>query len=106
VDPGQNRKRVTSRRWRRASSIIAFLAVAVIFLMPIGTDVELDKKVVVDSRVIVHDRREYWSIGTVFVLDPLIGVTRMNAQAIALGIGLALSAGLATYVALWLKEAG
>lgn len=72
--------------------------------MPIGSDVELDKKAVVDSRVIVHERREFWSIGTVFVLDPLIGATRMNAQTIALGFGLAVCAGLVTYLALWLKE--
>jgi len=105
-DPKQNPRRLTSRDWRRASSIFASLVVAVIFLMPIGTDVELDKTVVDGSSVIVRERREFWSIGTVFVLDPLIGVTRMNARTITLGFGLAVSAGFATYVVLWLKEAG
>lgn len=61
---------------RRAviASAISFLIVAVIFLLSIGLDVEVTKEVRGD-RVLVRDRREFYSAGTLFVLDPIMGET-------------------------------
>lgn len=66
-------------------SVVVGVLAALVLLVPIGTDVELDKRVE-GSDITVVERREFWSVGTLFVTDPLFGRTRMDIYTVAFGV--------------------
>lgn len=58
---------------------------AVVLLMPIGSDVELEKRDE-GQGITVIKRREFWSVGTLFVTDSLFGWTHLDRYTIAFGV--------------------
>ena len=85
-----------SRRARRAAIAVGLL-VAIVFLVPIGGDNEIDKRVFPD-RIEHFAVYELWSLGTLVVFGIVFGESHLTKGTVAGGIAIAvLSAGL-TYV--------
>lgn len=60
------------------------LCAAFVFLFPVGTDIELVKRV--DTATIeIVEHREVWSIGTVFVTDAVLGRTHLDRYTVPFG---------------------
>ena len=78
------------------SATVGALA-ALVLLMPMGFNVELDKQVEGQGITII-ERREFYSFGTLFVTDPLFGRTMLDIYTVTFGLvtsGLVAGAGYA-----------
>ena len=78
------------------SATVGALA-ALVLLMPMGFNAELDKRVEGQGITII-ERREFYSFGTLFVTDPLFGRTMLDIYTVTFGVvtsGLVAGAGYA-----------
>ena len=78
------------------SATVGALA-ALVLLMPMGFNVELDKRVE-EQNITTIERREFYSFGTQFVTEPLFGRTMLDIYTVTFGVvtsGLVAGAGYA-----------
>lgn len=80
---------------RRAAIVVALLA-AVVFLVPLGGDSEIEKRVYPD-RIEHSTVHELWSLGTLAVFGTLVGESHLTRTTIVLGLAGTLSLAASAY---------
>lgn len=88
---------MTERRGKacRVAVVVALLAAGV-FLVPLGGDSEIEKRVYPD-RIEHFTVQELWSLGTLFVFGAFAGESHLTRTTIVLGLVLTLSLAALAY---------